>query len=418
MLRLVSLLLASVLLLSCGPPERDPNVVEFWTLQLSPTFDDYINGMIEVFEAENPGIMIRWVDVPYNGITQKFLSAIASGQAPDVVNLPADFVAKYVGLGALTPLDTLLSETVEASYLPAANQPLYVDDGWYGVPWYLSTSILIYDRAKLTTAGFNPDTPPETYANLLDLARDYAEATGDYAFFYNLVIDSYLIEVLEAEGIPVVSEDGTQALFNKPEAVAIIEDWVAAFQAGSMPRESISQDHSAALRLYQSGTIAMFIGGPQFLRIVNENAPNLYATTDVAPAITGITGKKNLAVMSLVVCARTANPNMAAKFAAFVTNADNQLAFSRIVPIYPSVTAALSDPYFAEHDSTLEARARVIGAQQLYDAEVLKPSLNNYNRMKERLKVHLLRAFQGTRTVEEALDAAARDWDKILAENW
>lgn len=403
----------------CGPPERDPNVIEFWTLQLSPTFDDYLNDLIDRFEADHPGITIRWVDVPYDGITQKFLSSIASGRSPDVVNLPSDYLAKYVQLGALLPLDTLLADSAKADYLPAAATPLIFDGHWYGVPWYLSTQILIYDREKLREAGFDPDAPPRTYDALLDMARTYGERTGDYAFFYNLVVDSYLIEVLEAEGIPVVSEDGTRALFNTPEAAAVIEDWVAAFKAGVMPRESIAQGHRAALQLYQSGTIAMFIGGPQYLRIIQENAPSLYETTDVTSAITGTTGKKNLAIMSLVVSAKTANPEMAAKFAQFVTNGPNQLAFSKIVTIYPSVQSALEAPYFTElADSTLDARARFIAASQLDEAELLKPALPNYNRLLEVFKAHLLKAFTGDKTVQKALDDAADDWNKILAEQW
>ncbi|RMH56314.1 MAG: sugar ABC transporter substrate-binding protein [Bacteroidetes bacterium] len=416
---LTALILALALhLAACGPPERDPSVIEFWTLQLSPTFDDYIHGMIADFEARHPGITVRWVDVPYEGITQKFLSAIAGGRSPDVINLPADYVKKYVTLGALTPLDTLLTDSLLARYVPAAMAPLHIDGRVYALPWYLSTQILIYDRNKLQQAGFDPDQPPRTYAGLLDFARRYTERTGDYAFFYNLVVDSYLIEVLEAEGIPVVSEDGTKALFNTPEAVAVVEDWVAAFRAGVMPRESIAQGHQAALQLYQSGTIAMFIGGPQFLNIIRENAPNLYETTDVAPAITGATGKKNLAVMSLALSTKTANPEMAAAFAAFVTSAENQLAFSKIVTIFPSVTRALEDPYFQAPDSSLEARARRIAARQLPEAVVLKPSLNHYNRLKEVFKAHLLKAFLGDASVQEALDAAAEDWNKILAETW
>jgi len=185
-----------------------------------------------------------------------------------------------------------------------------------------------------------------------------------------------------------------------------------------MPRESISQGHRAALRLYQSGTIAMFIGGPQYLRIINENAPNIYRTTDVRPAITGATGKKALAAMSLVVSSLSVNPTKAAEFAAFVTNAENQLAFSRMVPIFPSVESALDDPYFTENDGSVEGRARTLAAAQLPESEVLKPSLRNYNRLQEAFKAHILKAFLGTLTVEDALGRAEQDWNMILAERW
>jgi putative chitobiose transport system substrate-binding protein len=418
MRRFLSIAVVALLISACGTPERDPSVIEFWTLQLSPTFDDYINGMVAEFEAQHPGITVRWVDVPFQGITRKFLASIASGRSPDVVNLPADYVKSYVTLGALRPIGDLLPREVQESYLASAMRPLVIDGQLYGVPWYLSTQILLYDRAKIEAAGFSEEDLPETFSELLDFAREYGRRTGDNAFFYPLIAEGFLFEVLEAEGIPVVTEDETQAAFNTPQAAAVLSEWVGAFRSGVMPRESISQGHRAALQLFQSGTIAMFIGGPQYLRIIQENAPNLYRTTDVAPAVTGATGRKALAVMSLAVSTKAANPEMSAAFAAFVTNAENQLAFSLIVPIYPSVESALDDPYFTAYDGTVETRARAIGAAQLPESAVLRPSLRNYNRLQESFKAHILKAFLGTTTVEQALAAAEQDWNKILAERW
>ncbi len=112
--------LLALLALSCGPAPRDPHEIEFWTLQLSPTFDAYMNGLVAAYERAHPGLRVKWVDVPYEGITQKFLNAIAAGRSPDVVNLPADYVLKYARLGALTPLDGLLPDSTRAAYLPAA----------------------------------------------------------------------------------------------------------------------------------------------------------------------------------------------------------------------------------------------------------------------------------------------------------
>jgi len=413
----LSMLVGAALLASgCGNPPRDPQQIEFWTLQLSPTFDDYIEGMVAEFEALNPGIRVRWVDVPYDGITQKLLNAIASGRSPDVVNLPADFVRKYAELGALVPLQDLVTPDAWDDYLPAAVDPLRDNGSIFGVPWYLSTQILIYDRARIARAGFDPDSIPRTYSQLLEFAREYSRRTRENAFFFNIVVESDMIEVLEAEGIRVVSEDGRTALFDRPESVAILREWQRTFQAGAMPRESISQGHSAAQRLYMGGNIAMFIGGAQFLRIIRENAPGLYATTDVAPAITGSSGVRNLAVMSLAVSQSSVNPQMAARFAEFVTNGPNQLAFSKIVPIFPSVQSALRDSFFVMPDTSLEGRARGIAAAQLFGARQLKPNLSNYNRLQEALKVHLLRAFKDGQPIDRSLRRAAEDWNKILAE--
>src|SRR6056297_1050391 len=90
--------------------------VEFWTMQLKPTFTDYINGVIEDFEAENPGVEIKWVDVPWSDMEKKLLSAAAANNAPDVANLNVPFSMQIAELGGLVDMDKNLSENVKDRY--------------------------------------------------------------------------------------------------------------------------------------------------------------------------------------------------------------------------------------------------------------------------------------------------------------
>ena len=85
---LVGLLLG--LLISCVPgPSSSDNKdgkaeVEFWTMQLQPEYNDYFNGVIKTFETENPGVKVKWVDVPWAAIQSKILSAVSANKAPDL----------------------------------------------------------------------------------------------------------------------------------------------------------------------------------------------------------------------------------------------------------------------------------------------------------------------------------------------
>ena len=71
---LVGLLLAAVV--SCGKPAvnsqaKNTEEIEFWTMQLQPQFTEYFNKTIAGFEAENPGVKVRWVDVPWSAMESK-----------------------------------------------------------------------------------------------------------------------------------------------------------------------------------------------------------------------------------------------------------------------------------------------------------------------------------------------------------
>ncbi len=61
--------------------------IEFWTISLQPTFNDYFEKLIADFEGANPNVTINWKDYPKDTIQDKLLTSIASDNAPDVVNL-------------------------------------------------------------------------------------------------------------------------------------------------------------------------------------------------------------------------------------------------------------------------------------------------------------------------------------------
>ncbi|MFX4535743.1 extracellular solute-binding protein, partial [Acinetobacter baumannii] len=91
-------------------------------------------------------------------------------------------------------------------------------------------------------------------------------------------------------------------------------------------------------------TLATLTIGPNFLKIVKENAPAVYRVTGVAPQFPETARARDFSLMLLVVPAQSGHPRQAVDFAAFITNAENQLALAKAAPVLPSVSAALGDP--------------------------------------------------------------------------
>ena len=109
-LALVGLL--SSWLISCGSSDNASSTdasgkteVEFWTMQLSPKFDDYFDALITEFETANPDIAVNWVDVPWADMETKILAAVSANNAPDVVNLNPNFASQLATQGAWLTLD-------------------------------------------------------------------------------------------------------------------------------------------------------------------------------------------------------------------------------------------------------------------------------------------------------------------------
>ncbi|HZC27340.1 MAG TPA: hypothetical protein VE287_09955, partial [Actinopolymorphaceae bacterium] len=45
-------------------PEKGPQTIEFWTINLKQNYQSYVQGMIDGYEAKHKDVTVKWVDVP------------------------------------------------------------------------------------------------------------------------------------------------------------------------------------------------------------------------------------------------------------------------------------------------------------------------------------------------------------------
>lgn len=159
--------------------------IEFWTMQLQPKFTNYFQSLIANFESQNPGIKVNWVDVPWAAMENKILTAVSAKTPPDVVNLNPDFASQLAGRNAWLDLDTKVPTEAHSAYLPNIWKASTLNGKSFGLPWYLTTRLTIYNTDLLKQAGINQ--PPNTYAQLAQQAQQIKDKTGKYAFFATFV---------------------------------------------------------------------------------------------------------------------------------------------------------------------------------------------------------------------------------------
>lgn len=415
-LRLMLLGSLATSLVSCQATSVSPDeeTVEFWTMQLQPTFNEYFDSLIAEFEAQHPQWEVRWVDIPWAAMEAKILTSVSAGTAPDVVNLNPNFASLLAGRNAWLSLDDRLSPEVRSQYLENIWDASRFNGRSFGIPWYLTTRITIYNRDLLRQVGW--DKPPATYAELAQLARSVKQQTGKYAFFVSFAPNDSgeVLESLVQMGVELVNPDGTAA-FNSPQGREAFAYWVELYREGLLPRDVLTQGHQRAIELYQGGELVLLATGPQFLKTIANNAPDIARVSHPAPQITGTTGKTNVAVMNVMIPRDTDNPEGALAFARFLTNPENQLAFSQAANTLPSTAETLNQAYFREGDASQLDAARVLSARQLSRAQVLVPPLTNVNELQQILYENLQAAMLGEKTIETALAEAEAQWNAIAA---
>jgi putative chitobiose transport system substrate-binding protein len=396
-----------------GPQAGGGQQIEFWTMQLQPKFTNYFNQLIATFEKENPDIKVRWVDVPWAAMQSKILTAVSAKTAPDVVNLNPDFASQLATRNAWLELDSKVSKEVQEQYLPNIWQASTLNGKSFGLPWYLTARIAIYNRDLFKQAGVTQ--PPATYAELAQVAKQVKDKTGKYAFFITVVPEDSgeVMESLVQMGVQLVDDQGRGA-FNTPAGKAAFQYWTDLYKQGLLPAEVLTEGHRHAVELYQSGQTALLSSSPEFLSTIATNAPEIAKVSASAPQITGQTGKKNVAVMDLVIPRDTQQPEAALKFALFVTNNQNQLSFAKEASVLPSTIKALEDSYFktVPANATPLEKARIVSASQMKDAQVLIPAMKDIKELQKALYDNLQAAMLGQKTVDQAIADAEQTWNQ------
>ena len=411
---IVGLILA--LLIGCSSPYSNLNTkeIEFWTIQLQPQFTNYFNQLIVDFEADNPGLSVRWVDLPWSQMESKIESAILRESLPDVVNLNSSFAHLLTRPDAWLDLDTILSDSVKNEYLPNLWQASQIDGKSFAIPWYCTTSITIYNSELFKRAKV--DEPPTNYTELAKVARQIKEKTDKYAFFVSFLPEggNEVLESFGKMGVDLIDVDG-KAAFNTPVGEAVFKYWVDLYREGLLPKEVLTEGIQAGEDLYQAGETAMVFSGPEFIEAISENTPEIGKVSFPTSQITGKTDKKGIMLMNFAISRNTKLPDGALKFVLFITNYHNQMVFAQETNVLPSTTKTLENSYFQNisSDASTQERGRVISAGQIFAAEVLLPPIKNLDKLKQIIYQNLQGAMLGEKTIEQAIADAASEWNKL-----
>ena len=429
LLRLLALGSGSAALAACAP--RRPaagdagRVLTLWTLDLAPRFNSYLRAVIAAWEAENPGVQVRWTDVPWSAVERKLLAAVFARTAPDLVNLNPPFAASLASKGGLLDLTPLLPAGAGARYLPSIWQAGRLDGGQFALPWYLTARISMVNQQLLRQAGYA--APPQRWQQLPAFAEAVRRRTGRYALFMTVVPDdsAELLETFVQMGVQLLDQR-RRAAFNTAAGRRAFAFWTDLYRRGLLPREVLSQGFRRAIELYQSGDLAQVATGPDFLANLQTNAPGIASHTRPYPPITGVDGVANVAMMNLVVPRQSAMAAEAVSFGLHLTNASNQLAFAREARVLPSSPAALTRlelELAAERDgdrppSRLVEQARLLSARTLARGRVLVPAIPGVKRLQAILYTQLQRAMLAQTDSDRALQVAEQEWNRYAAARW
>ncbi|WP_069711524.1 ABC transporter substrate-binding protein [Curtobacterium sp. ER1/6] len=378
------------------------------TWALTPTYTDYLQGVIDGFEQEHPGAKVKLQDQPGDGYADKVLSQASSNSLPDVINLPPDIALPLAKRGFLQDVskdDSKLSSTYVQGALDSYEYKGL--DGTYGYPWYLNTDVDYWNSSMFAECGLDADNPPKTTDDLFTQAKTMHErCPDDYLMSRKPGLGDFTLA-----GVKVVNGDGTKFTFaDSSKAADLIDRYKTAYQDGYMPSNVLNSDYLGNSTLFTQGKVAWTTGGATALADMEKSNPSLKGNVTVSPAL----DTPPLYVQGLSVSSKSKHLATAEAFAQYMTNAKNQEAFAHQVNIFPSTTSSQSDPYFSKDDGTVNGKARVLANEALKEAKVLNPVEAN-SAMTDFLDQQIALAMKGQVSPEKALQTAQDKMNSLLA---
>ncbi|MFE2020281.1 extracellular solute-binding protein [Streptomyces sp. NPDC059499] len=289
--------------------------VDVWLMRdsVSAAFQkEFVKG----FEAQHPEIKVKVQIQEWDGIGQKITAALASNDAPDVIEAGNTQVAQFAESGGLLDLSDKKDELNGKDWLKGLAEPGSYKGKQYGIPYYAANRVVIYRTDLFEKAGI--DAASITTREQWIAATTKLNKGGTQGIYLPGQLWYALGGFIWDEGGDFATESGGswKGALDSPEALRGMEFYAQLQALGKGPKDSDEDDPPQAEVMAQ-GQVAQVISTPGGANVVMENNPELKGKLGFFP-IPGKTAGTPGAVFTggsdLVVPAAAGHPDEALTF--------------------------------------------------------------------------------------------------------
>ncbi|MDC0770627.1 extracellular solute-binding protein [Streptomyces sp. HD] len=154
---------------SDGGSSDGTTTIEWWNISTTEPAKSVWAALAKKFEAQNPKVKIKIVQLENDAYKSKMTALTASGKLPDIFHTWGGGVLKQqVDAGLVEDLTDRTKDFADG-LLPVAREPYLLDDKVYGIPFDIGMIGFWYNKALFKDAGVSE--PPTTWSGFLDAVR-------------------------------------------------------------------------------------------------------------------------------------------------------------------------------------------------------------------------------------------------------
>ena len=390
-----------------GALAADANIefIQWWEPEMPA---GALRGIMDDFEAANPGIKVTLVSGPYATTRDQIVVGAASGTLSDVVGLDGAWVNGLAKQGAIASMDTLMAN---AKYDKGQIADIVKVDGnsvMFPLASFVYPVFVNLDLAK--AAGV--DKMPTNRTEFAEAAKKMTDpAKNQYGWVLPLSlqnpggIQNDVMSWTWASGASML-KDGKPDVEN--ESVVGTLEYVKSLQdAGVISPGIFAKKEQDKVEEFVNGRVGMMIDSLAHINLIRERNPKLNFGISALPAVDGYTGKRGLPYASwgIGISEGSKHKDEAWKLVEYLMSPDVNGRLVSIANAFPGNVNAKPD--FTKSDPLFEEAFKIFQSGKLANEFVGLPVAEELMRQ---MGIEVQKMFDGTETAKEAAANTQKQW--------
>jgi multiple sugar transport system substrate-binding protein len=142
---------------------RAATTISFW---IRASDQSFTQPLVNAYNKSH-STQVKLAVIPNTTFVTKFGTAVAGGQAPDVIGIDLVYMPAFDAANQMTDITAMAHKLPFFNKLSPSHIRLATYQGkLYGLPFSAEGSILLYNKVLFRQAGLNPNEPPKTWAQI------------------------------------------------------------------------------------------------------------------------------------------------------------------------------------------------------------------------------------------------------------
>lgn len=313
-----------------------PTKLDVWLMKGSVS-DDFLNKFVTDFNTKNKDKIELNVQIQeWNGIGPKIIGALASKDAPDVIEVGNTQVAQYSASGGVKDLTDKKADLKGDDWIEGLAGPGNYEGKQFGIPYYAANRVVIYRKDLFAAAKVAPPKTREEW-----LATTAKLNTGGNQGIYLPGQNFYVLSGFiwdEGGDLAVQEGDKWKGALSTPEALKGMDFYKQIQALGKGPKDS-DEAKPTQTDVFAQGKVAQMIAVPGAAELIAQANPALKDKLGFFP-IPGKTADKPGAVFTggsdLIIPEASDAPDQAYEFIKAIAGDEWQTELAKTMKYVPN----------------------------------------------------------------------------------